>query len=103
MVGSIVEIEGKEGLFVVVKMKNYEDAGSCSYDRVYHITPYQPDLDVLEVKISEATKFELRGIKNKINIREDKQEYSAFGHSNIRGIEIIHLERVWPEIIVPSR
>lgn len=104
MIGKIVEVEGKEGLFVVVKEKNYEDLGSCSYERDYWLYPYDSSFaDDIVVSVNDTMKYSLRGTTNTIKVREDKKSYNQYGFSNIRGVEKIHLERIWEEVIVPGR
>lgn len=104
MIGKIVEVEDREGLFVVVKEKNYEDMGSCSYARDYWLYPYDSSFaDDIGISINDNMKYHLSGTKNTIHVRTDKKEYTQYGYSNIRGVEKIYLERIWEEVIVPGR
>jgi hypothetical protein len=104
MIGKIVEIQGKEGLFVVVNMKVREDLGNCCYDRDYFVIPYKPELDLLEVNTDAAIKVEVKFVtKDLLIIREDKMPYSKYGESYIRGVKKIYLERNWESPKLPTR
>jgi hypothetical protein len=103
VVGKVVEVEGREGLFVIVNHKNYEDVGSCSYARDYAIVPYQAELDDMKVNLADAQVLEIRSVKMPVKVREDKKAYTQYGTSLIRGVDTRYLERVWEEIVIPSR
>lgn len=103
MLGKVVEIQDREGLFVVVKEKNYEDMGSCSYERDYWVIPYKSEIDDMEVNLAEAELRKVRSTRLPIKEREDKKHYTQYGTSNIRGVEKVYFERIWEEIIVPTR
>lgn len=95
---SIVEVEGE--LFIVISMKNYEDAGSCSYDREYKLYPYiseLPDDLVIDLSRTHLKTYLLRGTKNTVIERKDKIPYKQYGYSKVRGKETIMLERDYPE------
>jgi hypothetical protein len=103
MLGKVVEIQDREGLFVVVKEKNYEDMGSCSYERDYWIVPYQPEVDDMEVNLAEAELRKVRSTRLPITVKEDKKPYTQYGTSHIRGVEKVYFERIWEEVIIPGR
>ncbi|PDZ93954.1 hypothetical protein CON36_36445 [Bacillus cereus] len=104
IVGQIVEVEGKEGLFLVVDYKNNERVGDCSYDREFWLYPYDSSLsDDVDININETVKYELQGTKNTVRIREDKKEYKQYGHSLIRDVKKVMFERIWEEVVTPTR
>lgn len=104
MIGKIIEIEGVEGLFLVVDVKNNETFGSMSYDKDFWLYPYNSDFsDDIEIKVNDTPDYKLRGMKNTINIREDKKAYTQYGYSVIRGKKTIMLERNWDDVIIPTR
>lgn len=95
---SIVEIEGE--LYIALSMTNYEDMGSCSYDREYKLYPYDSDLpDDLIIDMSRVTTYRQMGVRNIVIQRSDKIPYEQYGYSRIRGKETIMLERKYPEPI----
>lgn len=97
-VGKIVEINDKEGLFLVVKEKMADNSlFSQTFIRDYWLYPYDSSLsDDLLVELDETIKFELRGLTfNTVKERKDKKSYTVYGTSNIRGVEKIYLERIW--------
>lgn len=104
MIGKIVEVEGREGLFLVVDYKNKETVGHCSYEQDFWLYPYDSSFsDDVTITVNDTMKYELRGTKNKVNIREDKKEYKQYGYSVIRGVKKAMFERIWDGIIIPSR
>ena len=104
MIGRIVKIEDREGLFVVVDVKSYEDLGSMSYERDYQIVEYKPELDDLEIDLSKTMKYEVRG-KSKLPIKvlENKMPYTQYGTSDIRGVKKVYFERKWEKVVIPER
>ena len=97
---SIIEIEGE--LYIALSMTNYEDMGSCSYDREYKLYPYSSDLpDDLTIDLSSTsvTIYRQTGLRNTVTHRPDKIPYEQYGYSRIRGKETIMLERKYPEPI----
>ncbi|MEJ1517876.1 hypothetical protein R3O67_32410 [Bacillus cereus] len=104
IVGQIVEVEGKEGLFLVVDYKNNERVGDCSYDREFWLYPYDSTLpDDVHIAVNDDIKYELQGTKNTVRIRADKKEYKQYGYSLIRDVKKVMLERIWEEVVTPTR
>lgn len=104
MIGKIVEIDELEGLFVVVDFKNNERPGDCTYDREFWLHPYESSFsDDMTFSLKDAIMYYLTGTQYTVRVRDDKKEFTPYGHSIIRGQKFVMLERIWEEIIVPSR
>ncbi|PLS18886.1 hypothetical protein CVD28_00350 [Bacillus sp. M6-12] len=103
MLGKIVELDNEKDLFVIVKENNYEDMGSCQYERDFWLVPYQPELDDMQVELDKAKVLKVRATRFPFTVREDKKTYTQYGTSDIRGVKKVYFERIWEEIIVPGR
>jgi hypothetical protein len=104
MIGSIVKVNGREGLFVVVNFENRETDWYCSYDRTYYLIPYEPDKDTLEINLNDSMiTIKVTGFIDPVDICEDKMPYKQYGESKIRGAHKIYLERTWETPKMPER
>lgn len=95
-----------EGLYINLGItKNYEDSGSCSYDREYMLYPYSSDLpDDLTINKRNTVKVRVRSVTNPVKDRFDKIPYKQYGRSEIDGVTLIMLRRDYPkERVVPTK
>lgn len=101
MIGSVAKIDEK--LVVIIKMKNFETAGSMSYDRLYWYADYDPECGDFEAEVKESKKLKVVGQKLPVEVLYNKKPYTKYGESNIRGVEKVYFERIWEEIKFPER
>lgn len=103
MIGTIIEIEDREGLFVVVGYQNYETDRDFQHVKDFLIIPYEHEKDDLIVDLTNAELLKVRGLHNPVNVRKDKKSYVQYGYSDIRGVRKIYLERTWEQPVIPGR
>jgi hypothetical protein len=60
-IGSIVKIEKYSGEYVIIGMENYEDYGSCSYNRNYYVMKLSDVENKNYINENQGTKIKCRG------------------------------------------
>lgn len=103
MLLSIVEMSDQLYINLGI-LKNNEDAGSCSYDRVYRFYPYSSKLsDEIVVNLDDTITQEVRGTRLPFIEREDKVPFTQYGYQCINSVESVLLRRVYPDPkVVPT-
>lgn len=73
MIGKIVEYKSEK--YVVIGFDNWEDCGSCGYDRNYYLIPLNEfDEDGLFRK-DDCLRVHVGGTTNPVKVLEDKAPY----------------------------